>query len=113
VIHLLLAVGANGQPVTVTNPTEAGGLTTPDLLAIVAIIVTLLGLLLTAIGVLVLRQFSNMDARMAEQKTDNANTITMLRAENTNALNAVWRELGLIRSRLFHDTTPPGQYPPE
>jgi hypothetical protein len=78
----------------VTGPT-ALGLSAADLIAIVAIVVTLIGTLLTAIGVLVLRQFTNLGSRIDDLKTD-----------YKTDLAAVWRELGLIRARLWGGEVP-------
>lgn len=52
-----------------TYPTT-GGLSSSDLIAILGIVVILFGILLTAIGVLVLRQFNSVDEKIAEMKKD-------------------------------------------
>ena len=75
--------------INVNTPT-AGGLTGADILGILTILVTIFGLLLTAIGVLVLRLFANLTDRIT--RSDEAR-----RTDN----DAIWRELSLIRSRLF------------
>lgn len=89
----LLAV----TPLPVAGPTAAG-LSSADLIAVVAIVVTLFGLLLSAIGVLVLGKFTSLNDRIDE-----------LKADYRTDLAAVWRELGLIRSRLW----PGDPYPPQ
>ena len=63
-------------------------MTTADLLALIAIIVTVMGLLLTAIGVLVLLVIRNLSDRITELKTD-----------TTADLNAVWMEINFLRQR--------------
>lgn len=115
---MLLHVATN-----ITNLPKAGGLTTADLLAIVAVIVTIFGGLLTAIGALTLRQFTNIETRLAEQKTDNtaamqqartdgAAVIAEIKADQKASLDAIWRELGLLRGYLMGTPRPTGQSPP-
>ena len=92
----MLAILAT-TPLPVAGPT-AGGLTSADLIAIVAIMVTIFGILLSAIGVLVLGKFESLNKRIDELKSD-----------YRTDLAAVWHELGLIRSRLW----PGDPYPPQ
>jgi hypothetical protein len=57
-------------PVNLTNPPTAGGLTAADLIALLSIVVVIFGLLLTAIGVLVLNRFNALNDRITELKND-------------------------------------------
>lgn len=94
----LIAVGIIAvTPLPVSGPTAAG-LSSADLIGILAVVVSMFGLLLTAIGVLVLGKFSTLNDRIDELKSD-----------YRTDLAAVWRELGLIRSRLW----PGDPYPPQ
>lgn len=104
---MIFWLATNSTPVQVTNPTSAAGLTTPDLLVILGIIITIGLALVSAIGILVLRQFTGLDARIAEIKADSASDLSQMKQDNTNALNAIWRELGLLRSRLFNEPNTP------
>lgn len=107
----------------ITNLPKAGGLTTADLIAILAVVVTIFGILLSAIGVLVLRQFTNLETRLAEVKADNvaalllartdgAAVIAEIKADQKASLDAIWRELGLLRGYLMGTPRPAGQFSP-
>lgn len=75
--------------VNVTDIPKAIGLTAADLIAILAIIVTVFGLLLTAIGTLILRQFNSLDARITEVKGDLKADISAMQAQVTSIQTVV------------------------
>ena len=77
----------------------AGGFSTADLLAAVAILVTIFGLLLSTIGVLVLRNFTTTDDRLVELRTDFRHDVDELRGEMRQSIRSLWRAL--------RDTPPP------
>lgn len=84
-----------------------GGLSTPDLLVVLTIVVSVMGLLLTAIGVLVLRNFTSIDGRFSEMRNDATLTkselkqdIAAARQEASSNVNAVWGELHTMNGRI-------------
>lgn len=96
----------------------AGGLSSADLIAVLAIVVTVFGLLLTAIGVLTLRQFTNADHRISEVKSDLTADIAQIRTDLTNGLTsmrvesheqstAIWAEIRFLRTWLSAPEAPP------
>lgn len=78
----------------------AGGLSAADLIGVLAIMVTIFGLLLSAIGVLVLLQFRGLADRISELKSDNTDEFTRMRTEHHEASTAVWAEIRLMRAGL-------------
>lgn len=92
-------------PEPVQTPTAAG-LSGADLIGILAIVVTLFGLLLTAIGVLVLRQFSGLSERITEVKTDLSDDISQMRAAAVTDIGHVWRALDNVYRRLWNERVP-------
>lgn len=101
-----IVIGIASAPVHLTNPPSVGGLTTADLIAILAVVVTIFGLLLTAIGVLVLRQFDGQAAGLATVKAESATAIATLKADTNIALRDIWGELRLLRGYLLPNHQP-------
>ena len=89
----------------------AAGLSPADLIGILSIVVVIFGLLLTAVGVLLLRVIASLNDRISEVKSDAANAVILSRQEYSSDLAAVWRELGLIRMAVWGGTTPDGPTP--
>lgn len=83
-----------GQP-----PTTAG-LTISDLIALLSILVVIFGLLLTAIGVLVLRQFDQQRSEVDRVRKDASEDTAALRAEMNNGFTALWGEFRWLRGFL-------------
>lgn len=96
------------------NTPTAGGLSAADLIAILSIVVVLFGLLLTAIGVLVLRQFTGQDERLQDVKKDLQEDIRDSRRDAAAQFTAVWAEVRFLRSWLRAPDSPlppPGHGP--
>jgi hypothetical protein len=91
---VLIGAAAIISQLKVTPPTAAG-FTSADLIAIVAIMVTIFGLLLTAIGVLVLRSFSGLDARVSQVEDRLGRDI-----------DRIWHSLDGIYQRLWNERVP-------
>lgn len=87
---MILVLPALAPAAATTAPSTAGGLSAAQLIAILAIVVTMFGMLLTAIGVLMLRTLTGLDRRISEVKSDIAAD-----------LDAVWRALDSIRTRVW------------
>ena len=94
--------------ITQVKTSTVGGLSAADLLSILSIIVFIFGMLLTAIGVLVLRSFNGLDRRITEVKADAASASTQLGAE----LRLVWASITALRWRLFGETERRSPGPP-
>jgi hypothetical protein len=76
------------------------GFDAADLVAFLAIVVTLLGLLLTAIGVLMLRTLNKMDERISEVKIEAAsaadgatNAVSDLRRDLSSDIRTLWQAI--------------------
>jgi hypothetical protein len=89
----------------VATPTAAG-LTGADLIGILAIVVTVFGLLLTAIGVMVLARFSSLNDRISEVKKDLGADIAQIRTDAGSDLGHVWRALDNVYRRLWNERVP-------
>lgn len=94
------------------SPTTAG-LTTSDLIAMLSILVVIFGLLLSAIGVLVLRQFDDQRAEIETVKADASGDTAQLRVETNNGFTALWGEFRWLRGFLVGDHTTPQPDPPD
>lgn len=89
------------------------GLSTPDLLEILSICVVIFGLLLTAIGVLVLRMFRSQQDYIEQVKKEVEATCLFRegsaerarlqdRGDMRLALEQIWAELKLIRGKIWN-----------
>lgn len=83
-------------PVRVVQAPTAAGLTTAQLTLLVAIVVPFFGLLLTAIGVMVLGRFSDLDRRLSELRSD------MVRGDRD-----LWRAISDLRQWIRPGSPPP------
>lgn len=92
--HLLALAGfvySGTQNVHVANTPTVGGLSSADLIAIVAILVTIFGLMLSAIGVLLMTIISNLREDM---RTD----IADLKKDIQDDLTAMWNVINDVRT---------------
>jgi len=87
-IHLVYFLAQ--QNVHVDNTPTAGGLSTPDLIAILSIVVIIFGLLLSAIGVLLMTIIGNLRADM-----------NAVRLDIGDDLKEVWRAIDALRTSTF------------
>lgn len=83
-----------------TYPTT-GGLSSTDLISILAIVVVLFGLMLTAIGVLLLRQFNSVDSRVTEVKTEIQGDLSSLKADMQGDINTVRTDVLELRREVM------------
>lgn len=80
-------------------PPTAAGLSPADLIGILSILVIVFGLLLTAIGVLVLRLMTGLDSKITSVKLDAAAALVQVKQEYADDLKQVWQELGRLREQ--------------
>lgn len=74
-----------------------GGLSVANLIAILAVVVTVFGLLLTAIGVLLLRLIGNLSSELGDNRREAKQDVRDLRADIGADFAAVWTDIRLLR----------------
>jgi hypothetical protein len=77
-----------------SSPTPLG-VDAADIIALLAIVVSIGVMLLSAIGVLVLRTLNRMDERIGEVKDEATTAVKDLRRDLSGDLNTIW---GAVRS---------------
>jgi ABC-type transporter Mla maintaining outer membrane lipid asymmetry permease subunit MlaE len=92
---MVLAVAILATPPTPVSTPTAAGLSGADLIGILGIVAVFFGLVLTALGALMLRTLGNMDKRVSELKVD-----------FTRDFGYVWNAIDGIYRRLWNERVP-------